>query len=468
MSDQMHNADVASRPAPSAERQATHRVGLITTDRGAAAASKLLKHLFGAFNGSLALRLWDGTVLRLGKTHADGSEPRFTLVFHDPSVVRSMVLGRDPLRLAEAYFGGDVDIEGDFFAALGLKDQLQSIQLSARDRLGALFSALRLPGSSSAGAGSVGQRVLRHARSFKAHSKLGDRDAIQFHYDVSNAFYALWLDQAMVYSCAYFEQPGDTLEQAQRAKLEHICRKLQLQQGERFLDVGCGWGALVIHAALHHGVHAHGITLSRQQLDLARQRISEAGLEDRVTVELRDYRDLEGDSVYDKIASVGMFEHVGLKNLPVYFSSVHRLLKPAGLFLNHGITHDVEGWKKTVSTEFINRYVFPDGQLDTVGNIQRAMEHANFEISDVEALRPHYAITLRHWVSRLEHHHARAMEYVSESTYRVWRLYMSACALEFESGEIGIYQILASKRCRTLASSPLTRRHLYPAPATAT
>ena len=313
---------------------------------------------------------------------------------------------------------GDLDIDGDFFAALSLKDQLHSIHLSTRDRLGALLSALRLPASDSGNLGLGSQHALRHGRAFKAHSKPGDRDAIQFHYDVSNEFYALWLDQLMIYSCAYFEQPGDTLEQAQLAKLEHICRKLQLQPGERFLDIGCGWGALVIHAAQHHGVRAHGITLSRPQLDLARQRISEAGLEDRVTVELRDYRDLEGDSVYDKIASVGMFEHVGLKNLPVYFSSVHRLLKPAGLFLNHGITHDVEGWKKTVSTEFINRYVFPDGQLDTVSNIQRAMEHANFEIADVEGLRSHYALTLRHWVARLEHHHARAMGYVSESTYR--------------------------------------------------
>ena len=448
---------------PFVERQATHRVALIAADRSATTASKLLELLFRAFKGSIALRLWNGTVLRVGKSHADEWAPGFTLVFRDPGVVRSMVLGRDPLRLEEAYFAGDVDIEGDFFAALGLKDQLQSTQLPVRDRLGAMFSALRLTASSSAGADAAGRRVPRHGRSFKAHSKLGDRDAIQFHYDVSNEFYALWLDPAMVYSCAYFERQDDTLEQAQQAKLEHICRKLQLQPGERFLDIGCGWGALVMHAARNYGVHAHGITLSRQQLDLARQRISEAGLEHRVTVELRDYRDLEGDAVYDKIASVGMFEHVGLKNLPVYFSSVHRLLKPAGLFLNHGITHNVEGWKKTVSTEFINRYVFPDGQLDTVSNIQRAMEHASLEISDVEALRRHYALTLRHWVARLEGQHARAMQVVSESTYRVWRLYMSACALEFESGEIGVYQILASKRCRSLAPSPLTRRHLYSA-----
>ena len=224
--------------------------------------------------------------------------------------------------------------------------------------------------------------------------------------------------------------------------------------------MGCGWGALVIHAARRHGVRAHGITLSAKQLELARARIAAAGLEDRVTVELRDYRELEGEAFYDKVASVGMFEHVGLKNLPVYFDTVRRVLKPGGLFLNHGITHENSGWGSNLSTEFINRYVFPDGQLDAVSNIQRFMEEARFEIADVEGLRAHYALTLRAWVERLERRRARALEYVSEATYRVWRLYMSACALEFESGNLGIYQILARKRGAE-TPMPLTRRHLY-------
>jgi cyclopropane-fatty-acyl-phospholipid synthase len=218
---------------------------------------------------------------------------------------------------------------------------------------------------------------------------------------------------------------------------------------------------LVIHAARRYGVAAHGVTLSEKQLSVARQRIAAAGLGDRVTVELKDYRDLEGDGTYDKVASVGMFEHVGLKNLPLYFATVHRLLKPGGLFLNHGITHEQAGWGNNVSTQFINRYVFPDGQLDSISNIQGYMERAHFEIADVEALRPHYALTLRAWVERLERRHARALEYISEATYRVWRLYMAACALEFESGNIGIYQVLAGKRNRQAAALPLTRRHLY-------
>ena len=449
--------------SPRAERNtafATPQLGPLAAPlQGTEQTSELLKRLFRGFDGSLALRLWNGTTLRLGRPGSDLPAPPFTLVCRSPAVVRAMVLGRDRLRLVESYFRGDIDIEGDFFAALRLKDHLDSLRLSAIDRGRAVLSTLRLPASRTV-AQATGSML--HGRAVMEHSKAENQESIHFHYDVSNKFYALWLDDEMVYSCAYFEHPDDSLEQAQRAKLDHICRKLRLAPGDRLLDIGCGWGALVIHAAKHFGVRAHGVTISRRQLELARQRIAQAQLEDRVTVELRDYRDLQGESVYDKIASVGMFEHVGLKNLPAYFSTVHRLLKPSGLFLNHGITHYVEGWDKTSSTEFINRYVFPDGQLDTVSNIQREMERASFEIADVEALRPHYALTLRHWVGRLEQHHDKALEYVNESTFRVWRLYMAACALEFESGEIGVYQVLASKRNQGTASMALTRRHLYP------
>ena len=427
-------------------------------------ASALLHRLFQRFDGHLALRLWEGTLLKLGTAaHHDAPEPRYTLICRSPNVVRSMVLGRDPLRMAEAYFRGEIDIEGDFFAAMHLKDQLESIRVSARDRLGTWFAALRLHTANADADGQAqgAESPALQGRRVKGHERHENSASIAFHYDVSNAFYALWLDEAMVYSCAYFESPEVSLAQAQQAKLDHICRKLLLKPGEQLLDIGCGWGALLIHAARHYGVRAHGVTLSRHQLATARQRIDEAGLQDRVTVELRDYRDLPGTAVYDKVVSVGMFEHVGLKNLPVYFATVQRLLKPAGLFLNHGITHFDEGWKKTLSTEFINRYVFPDGQLDTVGNVQRAMEHADFEIADVESLRPHYALTLRHWVARLEQNHECALQHVSESTYRIWRLYMTTCALEFESGEIGVYQVLASKRVAGATPLPLTRRHLY-------
>ena len=423
--------------------------------------SELLKRLFRGFNGYLALRIGNGTTLRLGKAGTDQSDPPFTLVFRNPSVVRSMILGRDPLRLAEAFFRGDIDVEGDFYAALGLKDHLRAIRLTFRDRVGALLTALRWRSPTNRGPGQGNYLSRLHGRIVKSHSKSENLAAISFHYDVSNEFYRLWLDAERVYSCAYFTSPDESLDQAQRNKLEHVCRKLRLRPGERLLDLGCGWGALVCWAARHYGVRAHGITLSRPQLEYTRQRIRAEGLQDQVTVELRDYRDLAGEGLYDKVSSVGMFEHVGLANLPTYLASVRRVLRPGGLFLNHGITHDEEGWNKTVTTAFINRYVFPDGELDCVSNIQLGMERAGFEIHDVEGLRPHYALTLRHWVQRLEANREAALREVDEPTYRVWRLYMAACALEFETGGTGIYQILVSNRNRGEWPVPLSRGDLY-------
>ena len=429
--------------------------------RGRELAADLLTRLFGRLTFRFSLRLWEGGTLQVGAADADTRESPFTLVFRNPHVVCSAVLGRDPLRFAEAYFRGDLDIEGDFFAALALRDHLEALQMSATEQVGAVFAALRLRALNADRPRGQVHWAPAHGPAVKAHSKAENRDSIHFHYDVSNDFYGLWLDRAMVYSCAYFDNADVDLDAAQEAKLDHICRKLSLRPGEKFLDIGCGWGALVIRAAQRYGVRAHGVTLSRQQLEVARARIAEKGLEDRVSVELLDYRDLPGESVYDKIASVGMFEHVGLENLPVYFTTVHRLLKPHGLFLNHGITHDAEGWQKSTSTEFINRYVFPDGQLDNISNIQHVMEASRFEIADVEALRPHYALTLRHWVARLERNHSRALEFVNEATYRVWRLYMAASALDFEAGNIGIYQVLAGKRAPGNLPVPLTRRYLY-------
>jgi cyclopropane-fatty-acyl-phospholipid synthase len=443
---------------------------------GRALAAELLAKIFKPLDMCIAVRLWSGPAFRVGGVERNGADPPFALWFRAPAAVVSLVLGRDPLRLAEAYFRGQLDIEGDLFAALALKDHLEKLKLPLGERWAALLMSMRLrslnrdleprgasrPQNEAERPQDEAERPHAHRRAVRVHSRHANQEAVRFHYDVSNEFYKLWLDRAMVYSCGYFERPDVDIDEAQRAKLEHICRKLLLKPGERFLDIGCGWGALLIHAAERHGVRAHGITLSSNQLELARARIAAAGLEGRVTVELRDYRELGGDALYDKVASVGMFEHVGLKNLPVYFDSVRRVLTPGGLFLNHGITHEHSGWNRNLSTEFINRYVFPDAQLDAVSNIQRAMEDAHFEIADVEGLRPHYALTLRAWVARLEQRHARALEYVSEATYRVWRLYMTASAREFESGNLGVYQILARRRgAESHPALPLTRRHLY-------
>jgi cyclopropane-fatty-acyl-phospholipid synthase len=421
----------------------------------------LLGKLLEPFDGALGLQLHDGSFAHFGGNVAQPVQPEFVLCLREPRALHTLLLGNDPLRFADAYFRGDIDVEGDLFAALSLKDHLHSLRLTYLDRLRVLARVL-----GKARALQIGWPWQRSsglaARAVRSHTRDENRQAISFHYDLSNDFYNLWLDEGMVYSCAYFERPEMSLEQAQRAKLDHICRKLQLQRGEQFLDIGCGWGALVLHAARYYGVRAHGITLSTRQFELARERIRASGMEHLVTVELRDYRDMPTNTQYDKISSVGMFEHVGLKNLPQYFSIVHQLLKPHGIFLNHGITHDEEGWGDALSSRFINRYVFPDGELDTVSNIQRAMEHSQFEILDVEGLRPHYALTLRHWVQRLEQNHATAIRYVDESTYRIWRLYMAASAMEFESGELGLYQILAVPRGSAQRPLPMTRHYMYP------
>ena len=420
---------------------------------------RIVDRVFAGYTGSLGVRLWDGVQFSLGRdNHAA------TLVIKNVKLFRKLIWRPDPLRLVEAYFFGEFHIEGDLYAFLKQSVHLQSLRFSMHDRISMLFSAL-FPKSTSAFV-PQNNATIRYtkpvvARLKREHSKTFNRQSIAFHYDVSNEFYRLWLDEERVYSCAYFTNTDESLEQAQRNKLDHICRKLRLKTGERFLDIGCGWGALICWAAQHYGVYAHGITLSRQQYEYTQAKIRDLGLEKQVSVELRDYRDLPNDAVYDKVSSIGMFEHVGLKNLPTYTAIVQRVLKRGGLFLNHGITDNENGKLKSVGTEFIKRYVFPDGELDSLSNVQRVMEQTNFEICDVEALRCHYALTLRHWVNRLEAHHTEALTHVSEATYRVWRLYMAGCALQFERGAIGVYQILAVNGREGCADLPLTRHDLY-------
>jgi len=429
---------------------------LRTNSKEASPPARIVQRVFRGYNRKLSVRLWNGETVDVG-----GGSPEVTLIFHEPRLFRELVLYRDPLRLAEAYFQGELDVEGDLYSVLGLKDHMESLRLTASEKLAFLFGALSLGGASAATRVKQSRHHSWLPKPWRGHSRRANREAIAYHYDVSNDFYRLWLDERMVYSCAYFGTPDDTLDQAQRNKLEHICRKLRLKPGERLLDIGCGWGALVRWAARHHGVHAHGITLSREQYEHNQAKIREEGLQDQLKVEFRDYRDLQGEDCYDKIVSVGMFEHVGLKNLPNYFAIARRLLTPGGLFLNHGITQEGEGWGNTVGTRFINRYVFPDGELDTVSNVQRAMERAGFEVLDVEALRRHYALTLRHWVGRLEERRDEALGLVPESAYRIWRLYMAACAVQFEQGDIGVYQILTAGKGGNSAGVPLTRRDLY-------
>jgi cyclopropane-fatty-acyl-phospholipid synthase len=288
-----------------------------------------------------------------------------------------------------------------------------------------------------------------------------DARAIAHHYDVSNDFYALFLDPLMVYTCAYYRDPDGTLEQAQADKLELVCRKLRLAPGESLLDIGCGWGSLAIWAAQHHGVRAHGVTLSKAQADYAAERIAALGLEDRCRVEFLDLRDVPASSRYDKIAAVGVIEHVGIPNYPAFFGRVHAMLNDGGLYLNHGITHGFH-WRPTSHTEFLTRYVFPNGDLAGLTETMVEMERARFEILDVECLRLHYARTCRHWVERLQARADEARAIVGEHIYRTWLLYLTCSAVAFETSSIGLYQVLMQKHGdRTRGDAPGTREAIY-------
>lgn len=411
-------------------------------------AHQVLSYLFRDYLGSFVIQLWNDNKLRIGNDLS-----AFTLKIKDAGVLRDLILFRDPMRLAEAYFDGSIEVDGDFNAALSLRNYLETLKLPFATKLNLALKVLFLNNHKFANP----LDFIRDSESPRENGK----DTIAFHYDISNDFYQLWLDDRMLYSCAYFENPQQSLEQAQCNKLDHICRKLRLQPGEHYLDIGCGWGALVCWAAKHYGVQAHGITLSQSQYEYACDEVRRQHLQGRVSIELCDYRDLSMSIGYDKISSIGMFEHVGLKKLPAYFSIVNHLLKPNGLFLNHGITTAESGWGHCVSSRFINRHVFPDGELETVSAIQALMENENFEIADVEGLRPHYALTLRHWVHRLEQNYEAAVNLVGERNYRIWRLYMTGCALQFEQGQTGIYQILAVRKNNSFPHLPLTRRDLY-------
>jgi cyclopropane-fatty-acyl-phospholipid synthase len=389
-----------------------------------------LSNLKKRVQAPVRLVLWDGREVSLSE------EPRVTVRLKGTRAA-SAFMRPSLLSLAEAYIDGHADLEGD------LNEAIRGAEALSRSAPKPLFEAA--PGPSR-------------------HTRRDDREAIQHHYDVSNEFYALWLDPRMVYSCGYFRSEDDTLEQAQLQKLDHICTKLMLRPGEKFLDIGCGWGALVIRAAQKYGVDATGITLSENQFRLATQRIREAGLQDRCRVLLLDYRDTPGEGVYDKIASVGMFEHVGLRNLPTYFGVVKRLLRERGVFLNHGITStNVDNRAVGLGAgEFIGRYVFPRGELPHLHRAIHDMSEQELEVHDVECLRNHYAKTCGYWSANFERRIAEAVAASSERTARIWRLYLAGCAYGFEQGWMSIHQVLASKRTRPGRSAmPLTRDWMY-------
>jgi len=381
----------------------------------------------------LSIELWNGKRLEFGDA------PKLQAKLRRPAALKALVrpgLGR----IAQSYVEGDIDLDCDIHDLVEFAETLcgpQQVELTKRD--------------------SDDWKWWWHTRLF-------DRRAIVHHYDVSNEFFALWLDRDRVYSCAYFRKPDDDLDLAQRQKLDHVCRKLNLQPGERFLDIGCGWGALIFRAAEQYGAHATGITLSDQQYAYVQEQIRARNIADRCEVRLLDYRDLPDGEPFDKIASVGMYEHVGKKNLPAYFSKICRLLKPGGLVMNHGLTSTglYSGGLSRDVTSFIERYVFPGGEIPHLSKEIDLMAREHLECVDIECLRPHYAKTLWHWVERLDARRDEARALVGEKKYRIWRTYMAGYALAFQRGWVSVYQVLAGRPLANGAlATPLTREHVY-------
>jgi cyclopropane-fatty-acyl-phospholipid synthase len=378
----------------------------------------------------LAVEAYDGS--RAGPEDAPA-----TLVVRTPDALSRVITAPGELGLARAYVAGDLDIRGPIWALLALRDRLPKVRLAPKalmrvvQEAGGWRNIRRLP--------PPPEEAHLHGRK---HTRARDAAAISHHYDVSNAFYGMVLGPSLTYSCAVFHDPTDTLEQAQANKHELICRKLALEPGMRLLDVGCGWGGMVMHAARHHGVRGVGVTISSRQAELAEKRVGEAGLSDQVEIRLQDYREID-DGPYDGISSIGMFEHVGEDHLAEYFTRLRALVRPGGRVVNHGISRPPGHKARLPRRSFINRYVFPDGELHEVGRVVSVMQSAGFEVRHVESLREHYALTLRRWVANLESNWDEAVEEAGEARARVWRLYMAGSAVNFEAGRTQIHQVLA-------------------------
>lgn len=373
--------------------------------------------------------------LRLPDGSEHGAESDATIELKHDGALRSMLLPPSDLVAAEAYIFDDVDFQGNIFTALDFGRRLDTARRHPVKALRLLNKLRQLPES-------PGHEDKRPQRAGRLHSKERDREAVRAHYDTGNEFFRSFLDENMVYSCAYFLNGEESLARAQIRKLDVVCRKLQLAPGQRLLDVGSGWGALLIHAAQNYDVEGVGVTLSTEQAAEAERRIKEAGLADRIEIRIQDYRDVDGS--FDAVASIGMFEHVGSKELGRYFSKLFELLSPRGILLNHGITTRDRSSKRGAKPTFVSTYVFPDGELAPFEMSLEAAERAGFRVRDVEAIGPSYALTLRQWIENLER--SRELDPVgSEEVYRIWRTYMAGSALAFDLGGIDVYQMVAVK-----------------------
>ncbi len=457
---------MAHAPTPLNPLQTVHSAFSPNSAGHLANSRRILELLTGPIHSrEFGVRWWDGS------TDHPGCEPRFTLLILRPGALRRMLLPPTELNLAEAFIQRDFDVEGSLELALSLEAafrKARNVQTLTR-----LLSLLHtLPTNDLPAEAKVRRPSFK--RSGFVHSPEQDARDVQAHYDLGNDFFGLFLDSGMNYSCAYFEYGSEDLETAQEKKLELICRKLRLLPGERLLNIGCGWGGLVLHAARQYGVRATGITLSEQQASLARARVRAAGLEEQVSIEVRDYRELNQQARFDKIVSVGMVEHVGRPNIHRYMIEAYRLLKPGGVFLCHGIIESrptlpplLRLWESLTwrRTSFLHHYIFPGGEVLYPSEMIQAAEAAGFETRDLENLREHYAMTVRAWWQRLESHQDEAILLVGEFTYRAYRLYLAAVIRTFERRVNGVCQYLFSRtlengRCRM----PTNRNDWYARP----
>jgi cyclopropane-fatty-acyl-phospholipid synthase len=422
--------------------------------------TSLLAHLRERLGIDIGFMLWDGTTV----PH-DLAPNALALAIADEGAIAALIRRPKLDTLFNLLVSARLELRnGTLFDLMTLRPRVRSKDFrKALDKALALSTAAQFLFVPRGGPWPL--EAVHGDKAGRDGSETSNKANIQYHYDLSNAFYALFLDPEMVYSCAHFTEPHDDIARAQRDKLDTICRKLRLKPDETFLDIGCGWGALPIHAALHYGARAHGVTLAQDQFAYATEKVARLGLQDRVTIELKDYSRLDG--TFDKIASVGMFEHVGRKNYERYFSTMNRLLKPGGLYLHHAITRPAKGTDRAFFRKFsaeahaIGRYIFPGGELDHIGMSVSNLERHGFEVHDVEAWREHYARTTRLWHDRLLANSAAAEREVGAVKTRMWLIYLAGVSIGFDRARIGIFQTLASKRQRGASGVPLSRADLY-------
>ncbi len=425
-----------------------------------ASARRLFTQVGELINARFSIRLWDGSMVPLGAN----VDTDFFISINEPGALGALMRRPTYENLLLQYAKGYIDIHGDLidFVAVA-REKRPKNKLKKLNRLLLAKQALPLL-LTPAGEKNVHHKY-RHDEVGRKESRRDNKEFIQFHYDIGNDFYALFLDPEMQYSCGYFTHPDNSLDTAQHDKLEMICRKLRLQPGEKMLDIGCGWGGLICHAARHHGVQAHGITLSQTQFDFAAAKVKRLGLEKLVTVELRDYSTLEG--TYDKISSIGMFEHIGIANMPKYFQKINALLRDRGILLNHGISRHAKATRRAArkirpERRLLLKYIFPGSELDNVGHTTDLLEICGFEVHDIEAWREHYALTTRHWYRGLMAHQQEAINLVGPEKFRMWALYLAGVSIGFADGSMHICQIVATKHSAKGPSGlPLTRADLY-------